>query len=91
MNILYFIDIILSIKKYIKHYFHLRRYTTGAIMTGLNVHVNDLSNKQIDDINYLMESGYFVSKSAMVRVSLLLLVLVVRYTPKFILKSRGDL
>lgn len=60
-------------------------------MTGLNVHVNNLSEKQIEDINYLLESGYFVSKSAMVRTSLLLLVLVVRYTPKIIIKLKGGI
>jgi len=58
-------------------------------MPGLNVHLNDLSEKQTEDINYLMSTGYFISKSAMVRTSLLLLVLVVRYTPSFLIKLKG--
>lgn len=58
-------------------------------MTGMNVHINNLSQKQIKDIHFLMDTGYFVSKSAMVRTSLLLLVLVVRYTPKFIFQMKS--
>lgn len=60
-------------------------------MTGLNVHINELSGKQLQDIDFLMSSGYFVSKAAMVRTSLLLLVLVVRYTPKILIKLKGGL
>lgn len=60
-------------------------------MTGLNVHINELNEKQLRDIDFLMSSGYFVSKSAMVRTSILLLVLVVRYTPKILIKLKGGL
>ena len=59
-------------------------------MTGLNIHVNELTDKQLADIDFLMTSGYFVSKAAMVRTSLLLLVLLVKYTPDFILNIKGD-
>ena len=55
-------------------------------MTDFNVHVHELSDKQLKDIDFLMSCGYFKTKSSMVRTSLLLLVLFVRYTPKTIFK-----
>ena len=55
-------------------------------MTDLNLHIHNLSDNQIDDIQFLMNSGYFPSKSAMGRSALLLLVLFVRYLPKTLIK-----
>lgn len=54
-------------------------------MTGLSVHIPELTDSQIDDINDIMSSGYFSSKASMTRVALLLLVFVVKHMPECLL------
>lgn len=54
-------------------------------MTGINLRISNLSDHQIADINMLMSSGYFSTKSSMGRTALLLLVFVTKHMPKCLL------